>query len=149
MKRAVTAVLVVRILYIIGAVLMGGLSLFALIGFSAAGVIGHPIILAILALLFGLTTLYILGAILIHAQPMLWSILIAALQTLSALSGMRDGFSLADVISVAIAAGCWIAVAMISSAKKTFDRYGGYPGRGPARSGRRRGGPAPRRARRR
>lgn len=142
MRKAVTAVTAIRILYIIFAVFTGGLGLITLVGASAVGLLGHPIILLSLAIVFGVTALYVIGAILIQKQPMVWSTLIAILQTLGALGGMRDGFTLADFITIAIAVGCWIAVVVISSAKKTFDRYKD-PG------GRRRGGPAPRRARRR
>ena len=149
MKRAITAVLGIRILYIFFAVLTGLLAVFVLIKFRAAGVVGQPLALAILALLFGLTALYVVGAILIHAQPMLWSILIAVLQTIGALNGLTDGFSGPDLVTIGSAAGCWIAVAVISSAKKTFDRYGGMGGGRSAVAGRGRGRAATRRTRRR
>ena len=120
--RARTAISVVQVLYIVFAVLSGIGSAFLFAGFSALGLLGEPLVILVLALMFGKTVLYIVGALKIRSNPMLWAILIAALQTLGALNALRNPLNLWGIVDIAVAVACWVAVAAISSAGRTLHR---------------------------
>lgn len=118
---AKASVRAIRTWYRVGATLAGAMFLLVTWAVLAGGV--TPLGILILGFMGGTVVVYVLGAVRIHREPMLWSILIASLETCRLGLALIGGNWIAAAILSIWTLAFWSVVARVTRVRPLIERY--------------------------
>lgn len=121
LNKAKESIRAVRTLYWVGALLSGLLLGLLLLAFGSHGVGGTVFfVLGLTALIVGL---YVAGAVRIFREPLLWSTLIASLETIQLAMSVIEGAFLSAAIRAVWALALWSVVARVTRVRRLIEKY--------------------------